>query len=82
MAEEAVAGRRILDMGIVQGIDAMRLDPLGVRDGFVESAVVGLTRKLQNPARDRDGDPVIGQLADERVDHFDEPPSFRFAWDR
>ena len=34
--------------------------------------------KLENPARHRDGDPVVGQLADEREHHF---PG-RFAWDR
>lgn len=63
----------------MQGIDPVRLDPLSRRDWLLEPAVVRLTRKLQNPARNRERDPVFGQLAHERVDHFDEPPRFKFA---
>ena len=40
---------------------------LGVGDRTLEPAVVGLTRDLEHPARHRNGDPVHGQLADERV---------------
>ncbi|GAA2072389.1 hypothetical protein GCM10009821_08030 [Aeromicrobium halocynthiae] len=79
MTEEPVSEGRVLGVGIVQGIDSVRLDPLSGRDGFLEPAVVRLTRKLQNPARNRDGNPACGQLAHERVDHFDKPPSFKFA---
>ena len=46
--------------------------------GSVEPPVVGLAGELEDPARHRDGDPVGGQLADERVHHF---PG-RFACDR
>ena len=51
---------------------------LGVGDRAREPAVVGLASELEDPARHRDGDPVGGQLADERVHHF---PG-RFACDR
>ena len=46
--------------------------------GHGEPAVVGLAGELKDPARHRDGDPVGGELTDERVHHF---PG-RFACDR
>src|SRR4051794_32985381 len=43
-----------------------------------EPAVVGLAGDIEDPARHRDGDPVGGELTDERVHPF---PG-RFACDR
>ena len=38
--------------------------------------------EFQNPAQHRHGDPQVGELRNERVGHFEQPPSFRFARDR
>ena len=65
-------------MGVEDGVHEMGLVPLGVGDRVGQPAVVGLAGDVQHPARHRDGDPVSGELRDERVDHF---PG-RFAWDR
>ena len=76
-----VVGSLALVMVIVQVVNwAMdyRLDQFGIGDRLGEPAVVGLASDLEHPARHRDGDPVLGQLADERVHHF---PG-RFACDR
>lgn len=56
MTEEPIAERRVPNVGIVQGIDPVRLNPLSGRDGLIEPAVVRLARELQDPTRNRDGD--------------------------
>jgi len=68
--QEAIAELGVLAMSIEQGVGAMRADELGVADGLGQPAVIGLAGDLQDPARHRDGHPVGGQLADERVHHF------------
>ena len=65
-------------MGVEQGVRPIRLDELGVGDRVGQPPVVGLASKLHYPTRHRDGNPVRGQLAHERV----EPFPGRFAWDR
>lgn len=82
MSQEPVAEGRVLGMSVVQRVDPVSLNPLSVTHRTLAPAVVGLTSELEDPARDRDGDPVLGQLADERVHHFAEPPIFRLACDR
>ena len=77
-----IAERRIIDMAVEQHVHAASAQPFSVSDRVALPPVVGLTGELENPARHRDGHPVIGELAHERVDHFGEPPSFRFACDR
>jgi len=47
-------------------------------DRVGQPPVVGLSCELEDPARDRDGDPVGGELVHERV----EPFPGRFAWDK
>jgi hypothetical protein len=51
---------------------------LEVADRGGTPPVVGLAGDVEDPARHRDGDPVVGELTDERVDQF---PG-RFACDR
>ncbi len=65
-------------MGVEQSVGAVCLLELGGGDGLGEPAVVGLVSDLEHPVRHRDGDPVAGELADERVHHF---PG-RCAWER
>ena len=78
ISEQAVAELGIVTMGVEHGIGQVRLLEVPVGDRVGEPAVVGLAGELEDPARHRHGDPVGGQLADERVHHF---PG-RFAWDR
>lgn len=76
--QEAVAELRVVPVSSEQGACAVGLLELGIGDRVDEPAVVGLASDLEHPARHRDGDPVFGQLADERVHHF---PG-RFACER
>ena len=57
-------------MGIEQRVRPIRLDQLSIRNRIGEPAVIGLTSDLEHPTRHRDGDPVGGQLAHERVEPF------------
>ena len=79
MREEPIPEGRVIDMSVMQSVDPVRLGPLRVTDRILTPPVVGLTGELENPTRDRDGNPILGQLAHERVHHFAEPPNFRFA---
>lgn len=76
--KEAVAELRVLPVGVIQRVGTMGFFEHGFGDRVVEPAVVGLSGELQDPARDRDGNPVGGQLLHERVDPF---PG-RCAWER
>lgn len=73
-----VAELGVVAMGVEQRVGQVRLGQVGVGDRGGEPAVLGLAGELEDPARHRDGDPVGGQLTDERVFHF---PG-RCAWDR
>ena len=76
--QEPVAELGVVAVGVQQGVGAVCLDQLGLGDLVFEPAVVGLAGELQDPQGHRDGDPVCGELAHERV----EPFPGRFAWDR
>src|SRR5215207_7392483 len=78
VGEEPIAELGIVLVGIEDGVRHIRLVELGCGDRVGAPPVVWLTSDLEDPARHRDGDRVIGKLADERVHHF---PG-RFAWDR
>ena len=78
IGQQPVAELRIIMVGVEQGVGQVGLGQLTVTDRAGQPAVVGLAGELQYPARDRDGDPVTGQLSHERVHHF---PG-RFACDR
>src|SRR3546814_1323600 len=56
----------------------MGFSELAVTHRLFEPPVVGLAGNLEDPARHRDGAPVVGELSDERVHHF---PG-RFACDK
>src|SRR6476661_4083863 len=59
--QEPVAELRII---------AVSLGPLGIGHGSGQPTVVGLAGELEDPARHRDGDPVVGELLHERVNPF------------
>lgn len=63
-------------------VEAMRAEDVRVPDRSVAPPVVGLSCEFEDAARHRDGDRRFGELRYERVCHFGEPPSFRFACDR
>ena len=79
VGQEPVAELRVVAVGVEQRVRPVRRHPLGVGDRLGQPAVVRLPGDLEHPTRHRDGDPVDGQLADERVHHF--RPG-RFACDR
>lgn len=68
--EEPVPELGVLAVGVEQRVGSVGLDQFGVGDRARQPAVVGLAGDPEYPARHRDGNPVSGQLADERVHHF------------
>lgn len=64
-------------------IGEVGIDSVPLRHRVFEPPVVGLLGDVQHPTRHRDRHPhgslLRGQLADERVHHFGEPPSLRLA---
>ena len=65
--QKAVTELRIIAVGVEQGVRPMRLEVLGAGHGVGQPAVIGLAGELENPARHRDGDSVVGELLHERV---------------
>lgn len=61
---------RVITVRVEQGVRAMRLIELPIRDRVRKPAVVGLTGELEDPARHHHGNPVSGELFHERVTHF------------
>jgi hypothetical protein len=78
IGEEPIPELGIIAMRVEDRVREVGLLELGVGDRFFEPPVELLATQLEDPARHRDGDPVDGQLTDEREHHF---PG-RFAWDR
>ena len=66
----------------MQGVDPVRTEHVRVTDRVVSPPVVGLAGELEDPTRHRHGDPRVGELSNERVRHFGEPPRRRIACDR
>ena len=67
IGEEPVAELGIVAVGVEDRVRQVRLVELGVGDRVGEPPVVGLASDPEDPARHRDGDPVAGELTDERV---------------
>jgi len=76
--EEPVTELGIVTVGVEQGVRPIRLDQFRRGDLLFPPAIVGLAGELQDPQGHRDGDPVSGELAHERVEDF---PG-RFACER
>ena len=70
IGEEPVAELGVVPVSAEDRVGHMGRLELGVGDRAGEPPVVGLTGDPEDPARHRDGDPVLGKLADERVHHF------------
>ena len=69
---------RVVPVCVEQRVRSVRRGQVGSGYGRLQPPVVLLAGDLEDPARHRDGDPVIGQLEVERAPHF----LGRFAWDR
>ena len=70
VGQVAVAELRVVAVGVEQSVGQVGRLELGVGHRVGQPAVVGLPGDLEHPTRHRDGDPVGGQLTDERVHHF------------
>src|SRR4029453_10210596 len=77
IGEEPIAELGIVPVGVADGVRYIRLVELGCGDRVGQPPVVGLTSDLEDPARHRDGDPVIGKLTAARGHNF--PRSFAWA---
>src|SRR5699024_8895257 len=78
VGQVAVSEFWVFAVGIEQGVGPVRLGQFGLGDRVLEPPVVGLASYSKYPARHRDSDAVLGELARVRVPPF---PG-RLAWDR
>ncbi len=78
----SIPERRVVVMRVMQRVDPIRAEHVRVPDRDVAPPVVGLSCELEDPTRHRHGNPRFGELSNERVRHFGEPPRRRFACDR
>lgn len=76
--EEPIPELRVVAVRIEQCVGSISGHDFGSSDGIAQPPIVGLTSKLEYPTRHRDGNPVDGELAYERV----EPFPGRFACDK
>ena len=70
VGDEAVAKDRVIEVRVDRSVGEVGVLEVAWRHGTAQPAVVVLGGELQDPTRHRDGEPVSGQLADERVFHF------------
>ena len=68
--QEAIPVLGIIQVGVQQRVRPVGLDQFGLGDLMSPPAVVRPAGELQDPQGHRDGDPVIGELAHERVQPF------------
>jgi hypothetical protein len=78
IGEEPVPELGVVEVRVVDRAREVRLGELTVGDRRLEPPVVGLAGETEYPTHHHDGDPVIGQVAHERVHH----PFGRFACPR
>lgn len=70
VGDEPVAEDRVVVVGVDRGVRQVGVLEVASSDGTSQPAVVVLGGEFEDPTRHRDGEPVGGQLADERVLHF------------
>jgi hypothetical protein len=70
IGDEPVAELRVVVMDLERGMDEVRIVPVPLRDGVGIPLVVGLLAEPEHPAGLHDGDALVGQVRDQRVDHF------------
>lgn len=70
VGEEPIPELRVVAVRVEQCVRPIRLIQVPLTHGVTQPAVIRLASKLQNPARHRDGNPVHGELAYERVEPF------------
>ena len=70
VADEPVAERGVVLVGVPRRVGQVSVVPITLRDGVSEPLIEGLFGEAQYPAGHRDGDTVDGQFTDQRVHHF------------
>jgi len=70
VSEEPIPKLGVIPMGIKQRVSPIRLGNITLRNRTLHPPVIRLTSKVQDPARHRHGNPVSGELSNERVHHF------------
>ncbi|MDR7320792.1 hypothetical protein J2S44_001042 [Catenuloplanes niger] len=79
VGDEAMPERRIVGVDATGGVDQVRVIAVTCGDRVALPMVVGLLAEPQHPAGHRDGDPVDGQVIDQRVHHFGEISLAKYA---
>ena len=79
IGQEPVAEGRVVAVRVDDQVGQVRIVNVTPRDRVPQPLVVALGREIQDPARHRGGDAVLGQFADERVDHFGEWSLAKYA---
>jgi len=69
IGKEPVPELGVVAVSVEDRVRAVGLVELAGGHGLVEPPVVGRASKAEYPTRHRDGDPVAGEPAHERVDH-------------
>lgn len=82
VGDEPVSEARVVGVHLERGMRGVRVDQVPVTDRIGLPGVERLRRELQHPAGHHDRDPVGGKVTDQRVRHFGDWPSLRFACDR
>ncbi len=70
VGDEPVAELGVTPMDVDCGVEQVRVVPVPLRHRPGPPGLEGLLAELQHPTGHRDGDPVIGQVTDQRVRHF------------
>jgi hypothetical protein len=70
VGEESIAGLGVISVSVEDRVRLIGLLELAGGDRLVAPAVVLGSAQVEDRARHRDGDPVDGQLTDEREHHF------------
>src|SRR6218665_986770 len=72
----------IINTPVQQHTHTASPQPGNVSDRVEFPPITQLTSKPQNPTQHRDKNPATSELTHEREDHFEKPPSLRFACNR
>jgi hypothetical protein len=70
VGQEPVAERRIITMGVDEGVGQVGVLEVAPADRAGQPAVVALGRETEHPAGQPHVEPLSGQVTDQRVGHF------------
>ena len=66
ISQEAIAEGRVVEVQVEQFVGEVSVVPVAHRHRLSEPLVVRLASKAQHPAGQHDGEPLVGQLSDQR----------------